>query len=63
MSAASRHVPGDPFLELLRDRPGEWRRRGMTPPSELDAIVERRLAGVVRGVPTDPTYADFFVTA
>ncbi|MBF4616281.1 hypothetical protein [Curtobacterium sp. VKM Ac-1376] len=63
MSGVSHHVQSDPALDRLRNEPLEWRRHGLTPPTELDAIVATRLAGVVRGVPTDPTYADFFAAA
>ncbi|WIE83220.1 hypothetical protein [Curtobacterium sp. MCPF17_021] len=60
MSAMAGHVHDDAVLDVLRSEPVEWRRRGLTPPAELDAIIARRLAGAVRGVPADPTYADFF---
>lgn len=51
-------------LEVLRRHPGEWRRRGLTPPSELDALVAARVAGTERSiVASEPAYADFFVVA
>ena len=53
----------DDAMDELRAQPLEWRRRGLTTPTELEALITRRLSGVVRGVPADPTYADFFVAA
>lgn len=51
-------------LDTLRQRPVEWRRRGLTPPSELNAIVAARLDGPGSTfVPAEPSYADFFVIA
>ncbi len=51
-------------LDLLRPQPTEWRRRGLTPPAELDAIIASRLAGTPRTyVPAEPSYADFFAAA
>lgn len=51
-------------LDVLRRHPGEWRRRGLTPPSELDALVAARVAGYERSAaPAEPAYADFFTVA
>lgn len=44
-------------LEELRRDPAEWRRRGLTPPDDLAAIVRSRVG---HGSVADPTYADFF---
>ncbi|PZF34266.1 MULTISPECIES: hypothetical protein [unclassified Curtobacterium] len=57
------HPSDDDAMDELRAQPFEWRRRGLMPPIELEALIARRLSGVVRGVPADPTYADFFVAA
>ncbi len=40
-----------------RGDPGQWRRRGLTPPAELAAMVEARLGWLPID---DPTSADFF---
>ncbi|MFB9665975.1 hypothetical protein HP467_17040 [Curtobacterium albidum] len=40
-----------------REDPGQWRRRGITPPAELAAMVEARLGWLPID---DPTSADFF---
>jgi hypothetical protein len=45
-------------LETLRLDPTEWRRRGLTPPDAIAAMVEERLNAGHAGV--DPSYADFF---
>jgi hypothetical protein len=51
-------------LEVLRRHPMEWRRRGLTPPSELDALVAARIEGTERSfVTAEPAYADFFAAA
>jgi hypothetical protein len=51
-------------LDVLRRHPVEWRRRGLTPPSELDALVAARIAGYERSAaPAEPAYADFFAVA
>ncbi len=51
-------------LDVLRRHPTEWRRRGMTPPSELDALVAARVAGTDRPFAVgEPSYADFFAAA
>ena len=51
-------------LDVLRTRPIEWRRRGMTPPSELNRLVAARVADHEHTfVPAEPSYADFFVVA
>jgi len=51
-------------LDVLRRHPVEWRRRGLTPPSELDALVAARVAGYERSAaPAEPAYADFFSVA
>lgn len=39
--------------------PAEWQPRGLTPPDEIAAIVQERLATLPVA---DPTYADFFLT-
>jgi hypothetical protein len=48
-------------LVQLRQNPMEWRRRGLTPPDVIRAMVEERLAepGHTQSF-TDPSYADFF---
>ena len=45
-------------LEQLRSNPVEWRRRGLTPPADLDEIVQARLSAHMGHA--DPSYADFF---
>ncbi|WP_175477448.1 hypothetical protein [Curtobacterium sp. MCBA15_008] len=51
-------------LEMLRAHPTEWRRRGLTPPAELDAMVAARVANTPGSrLPVDPSYADFFAGA
>lgn len=51
-------------LEMLRAHPTEWRRRGLTPPAELDAMVAVRVANTPGShLPIDPSYADFFAGA
>ncbi|ROP65066.1 hypothetical protein EDF24_1126 [Curtobacterium sp. PhB130] len=48
-------------LTQLRQNPAEWRRRGLTPPDVIQAMVERRLAEPGHHAPVgDPSYADFF---
>lgn len=47
-------------LAELRQYPREWRRRGLTPPAALDAIVTARLNDTVGLAAPKPTYADFF---
>lgn len=48
-------------LHQLRQIPGEWHRRGMTSPAELDALIDARLGeGYGNGSATEPSYADFF---
>lgn len=44
-------------LAQLRRNPAEWRRRGLTPPADIEAMVRSRID---HGVPAEPTYADFF---
>lgn len=46
-------------LVQLRQDPREWRRRGLTPPAALDAMVRERVLGD-GALPLDPSYADFF---
>jgi len=48
-------------LMQLRANPVEWRRRGLTPPDAIQAMVEERLAqpGHAQLV-GDPSYQDFF---
>ncbi|MCJ1714746.1 hypothetical protein ACLBWP_06650 [Microbacterium sp. M1A1_1b] len=50
-------MPDRIALDQLRRDPAEWRRRGLTPPADLEAIVRSRVG---HGVPAEPTYADFF---
>lgn len=49
-------------LEALRRSSAEWRRRGLTPPDAIAAMVAERVAGSADGssVGGDPAYADFF---
>ncbi|ROP74018.1 hypothetical protein [Curtobacterium sp. PhB115] len=48
-------------LDRLRQHPVEWRRRGLTPPHELAAMVAARLEEPTAAhIPADPSYADFF---
>lgn len=55
---ASPHVS----LEQLRARPEEWRRRGLTPPDELQTMIDARVHAVSTGggVVAEPSYSDFF---
>ncbi|WP_175470107.1 hypothetical protein [Curtobacterium sp. MCBA15_001] len=48
-------------LHQLRSNPMEWRRRGLTPPDVIQAMVEQRLAEPGHSpLVGDPSYADFF---
>jgi hypothetical protein len=48
-------------LVQLRQNPLEWRRRGLTPPDVIQAMIEERLAEPGHNQPVgDPSYADFF---
>ncbi|MEN0101624.1 hypothetical protein ACO0E1_05415 [Curtobacterium sp. RRHDQ66] len=48
-------------LSQLRQNPVEWRRRGLTPPDVIQAMVNERLAEPGHNAPmTNPSYADFF---
>jgi hypothetical protein len=48
-------------ISKLRANPVEWRRRGLTPPDVIQAMVEARLAEPGHNQPVgDPSYADFF---
>ncbi|MEV7932692.1 hypothetical protein [Curtobacterium sp. ER1/6] len=48
-------------LMQLRANPMEWRRRGLTPPDALQAMVEERLAQPGHSpIVGDPSYQDFF---
>ncbi len=49
------HRRGRSFEAARRDS-AEWRRRGLTPPEELAALVSARL----HDLPAAPTYGDFF---
>lgn len=50
-------------IEELRKIPAQWRRRGLTPPHELAAIVHRRtIATFTTPSYREPVYADFFRT-
>lgn len=44
------------MLARARQDPQQWRRHGLTPPNELEAIIAARL----HGRPAEPRYADFF---
>lgn len=48
-------------LDELRRSPDEWRRRGLTPPADLDRMVEARVNGTT-ALPAgrEFAYADFF---
>lgn len=49
-------------LDSLRRSASEWRRRGLTPPDAIAAMVAERV-GASAGGPLgsgDPVYADFF---
>jgi hypothetical protein len=45
-----------PTLALARRDPQQWRRHGLTPPHELEAMIATRL----QSLPAEPRYADFF---
>ncbi|WP_181433453.1 hypothetical protein [Curtobacterium sp. MCPF17_031] len=45
-----------PSLHEQRLQAGEWHRRGLSHPDEIDAMVARRTAG---STPAELTYADF----
>jgi hypothetical protein len=48
-------------LNQLRSNPVEWRRRGLTPPDVIQAMIEQRLAEPGHAQPLgDPSYQDFF---
>jgi len=48
-------------LDVLRRHPTEWRRRGLTPPTELAQMVAARVDEAEHVfVPAEPSYADFF---
>jgi hypothetical protein len=48
-------------ITQLRANPLEWRRRGLTPPDAIQAMVEERLREPGHSpVVGDPAYADFF---
>ncbi|MBF4595783.1 MULTISPECIES: hypothetical protein [Curtobacterium] len=48
-------------LNQLRSNPVEWRRRGLTPPDVIQAMIEQRLAEPGHSQPVgDPSYQDFF---
>jgi hypothetical protein len=48
-------------LAQLRQNPMEWRRRGLTPPDVIRAMVEERLSEPGHTQPVgDPSYSDFF---
>jgi hypothetical protein len=48
-------------IAQLRQNPIEWRRRGLTPPDVIQAMVQERLAEPGLNQPVgDPSYADFF---
>lgn len=48
-------------ITQLRANPLEWRRRGLTPPDVIQAMVEERLREPGHSQPVgDPSYSDFF---
>lgn len=47
-------------INHLRQYPTEWRRRGLTPPADLDAIVTARINQAPPYPVREPAYADFF---
>ncbi|MFZ7086718.1 hypothetical protein [Curtobacterium sp. RRHDQ10] len=49
-------------LDSLRRSASEWRRRGLTPPDAIAAMVAERVGGMAHAPLTtgDPAYADFF---
>ena len=48
-------------LNQLRSNQVEWRRRGLTPPDVIQAMIEQRLAEPGHSQPVgDPSYQDFF---
>ncbi len=48
-------------LNQLRSNPVEWRRRGLTPPDVIQAMIEQRLAEPGHSQPVgDPSYQYFF---
>ena len=53
------------LLDQLRGDPTEWHRRGMSAPADIDRIVADRLGAryTTTARATEPSYADFFVTA
>ncbi len=53
------------LLDQLRGDPTEWHRRGMSAPTDIDRIVADRLDAryTTTARATEPSYADFFVTA
>lgn len=52
---------GQQMLDTLRQHPVEWRRRGLTPPGEIEAMVAARIGEpALARVPSDPSYSDFF---
>lgn len=52
-------------LDSLRRSSAEWRRRGLTPPDAIAAMVAARVAGPSDAafIGGDPAYADFFTEA
>ncbi len=59
----TRPVTAARSIEELRRIPAQWRRRGLTPPHELAAIIHRRTTATFT-IPAyrEPVYADFFRT-
>jgi len=49
-------------LDDLRRDPLEWRRRGLTPPAALDALVHARVHGRPVADAAELAYADFFAS-
>ncbi|AIV41042.1 MULTISPECIES: hypothetical protein [unclassified Curtobacterium] len=50
-------MPWTPRTAAHRD-PEQWRRRGLLPPADVDALVHARLGWLPVD---DPAYADFFI--
>lgn len=48
-------------IAMLRQNPMEWRRRGLTPPAALQAMVDAKIRSYDPQPAAEPSYADFFV--
>lgn len=53
----------DATIAGLRSTPGEWHRRGLRHPAEVDALIRNRVHVAVLAGSIDPTYGDFFTAA